>query len=608
MAFPGLFAFGRITRRPVLFAAGLTVLLAAAIGGYAWRHSTPRRNLILITLDTTRADRLGCYGHPAAKTPAMDRLAERGVLFERAYAPVPLTLPSHATILTGLYPPEHGLRVNGQGALPAGIPTLTTGMNDAGYETGAFIAAPIVLERKYGLAEGFDAYDDDQTGSIAGLQGHYGYRPANVVVEAALRWLQPRSRQRFFCWIHLYDPHYPYLTHEDEFGEQFVGEPYDAEIAFVDRQIQRILDSLDRWGVAEQTAIAVVADHGESLHEHGERTHGMTVYEPALRVPMIISIPRGCRAGHRVAEPVSLVDVCPTLLQSLGLPAIRSVSGRSLTGALRGEPLSPVACYAESDEPYQEARCASLRALITADKKFIRSPIAEFYDLKEDPGELRNLAADQPELARRMDEELRAWEERMQRRSAVDLALTSQERRTLSSLGYASRSDPAPDDTAGLPDVKELLPLFNKLNDADALIESGQAGAAESILREILAAHADYSKAHDRLGRCLLQLNRPQEAIAAFRRSLDLAPEVDRVRTTLGAALYVIEDYSAAAIEFERALRGSGDLIEARYNYGLALEKLGRRTEAIKQYEQCLDHTPHFLPARQRLQELTTVD
>jgi arylsulfatase A-like enzyme len=574
------------------------------VGGTVWYGHSPRPvNVLLITLDTTRADRLGCYGYSVGKTPTLDGLARQGVLFERAYAPAPLTLPSHATMLTGLYPPEHGLHNNGQAALPKGLPTLATELQAAGYETGAFVAA-FVLDRKFGLQRGFDTYDDDLSQADPSLQGHHQYRDGRLVIDAALRWLRPRSHKPYFCWIHLFDPHYPYLAHEDQYGTEFKDRPYDAELAYVDDQIDRLLSTLQRTGALDNTMIVVVGDHGESFGEHGELAHGMTIYDATLRVPLLIVPPGDSRPAHRVNEPVSLVDLTPTLLHRLGRKPLSNVSGRSLDAALRGEPQTSVPCYAETDEPYHTAHWSPLRALITPQWKYIRSPRAELYDLLADPAELRNLATESPDQLKKLEEELAAWEQRMDQRLASNVALSEQERQTLNSLGYSSRRESTGEAERPLRDVKDMLPYYYKLNDATAMIDAGRHDLAEPLLREVLAADDEYFEAHGELGRCLLRQKRLPEAVQSLRRAMELNPGADKVQSLLGATLLMQGEHAAAAEALELAIRLNPDLYQNYFNLGTALEKLGRPEEAIKHYEDCLEHEPGAVQARQRLDAL----
>lgn len=579
-------------------------LIGLMVGGAVWYGSSrPPVNVLLITLDTTRADRLGCYGYTHGRTPTLDGLARRGVLFERAYAPAPLTLPSHATMLTGLFPPEHGLHNNGQAALPKGLPTLAAELQDAGYETGAFVAA-FVLDRKFGLQRGFDTYDDDLSQADPSLQGHHQYRDGRLVIDAALRWLRPRSHKPYFCWIHLFDPHYPYLAHEDQYGTEFKDRPYDAELAYVDDQIDRLLSTLQRTGALDNTMIVVVGDHGESLGEHGELAHGMTIYDATLRVPLLIVPPGNNRTAHRVKDPVSLVDLTPTLLHRLGRKPFSHVSGRSLDAALRGEPLASAPCYAETDEPYHTAHWSPLRALITSQWKYIRSPRAELYDLLADPAELRNLATESPDQLKRLEGELAAWEQRMDQRLASNVALTEQERQTLNSLGYSARRESTGESERPLRDVKDMLPYYHKLNDAAAMIDAGRHDLAEPLLREVLAVDDEYFEAHGELGRCLLRQKRLPEAVQSLRRAMELNPGADKVQSMLGATLLMQGEHAAAVEALELAIRLNPDLYQNHFNLGTALEKLGRPDEAIKHYEDCLEREPGSVQARQRLDAL----
>lgn len=583
---------------------GLVVLLGLLAVSFFWYERSPKPlNVLLITLDTTRADRLGCYGYSLARTPVLDRLAQKGVLFERAYAPVPLTLPSHATMLTGLYPPEHGLRNNGGAALPSGLPTLATELQAAGYETGAFVAA-FVLDHKFGLQRGFDKYDDDLSLSDPGLDGHHQYRDASLVIDAALRWLRPRTQKPYFCWVHLFDPHYPYLAHEDRFGDAFSDRLYDAELAYVDTELDRLFSTLEKSGALENTLIVIVGDHGESLGEHGELSHSMTVYDATLRVPLLVVSPKEIRPGHRVTEPVSLVDLTPTILDQLGQKPITNVSGRSLRPSLRGETQPLVPCYAETDEPFHAAHWSPLRALVTQKWKYIRSPRAELYDMIADPPELNNLATEMPDQVQELEAELTSWEERMNERVADNVALTEQERRALSGLGYASYRVSDGEGEQQLRDVKDMLPYYYKLTDASAMIDAGQYELAEPILREVLTVDPDYFAAHGELGRCLVRLNRLPEAVQSLKRAMELDPGAEGVQSMLGATLLMQGDYPAAVDALELAIRLNPDTYQNHFNLGVTMEKLGRIDEAMKCYEECLERAPDLEQAQQRLKSL----
>jgi arylsulfatase A-like enzyme len=596
------------TRIGIGFLALFSLTAVSLIAGSAvWYARSPRQlNVLLITLDSTRADRLGCYGYSLAKTPVLDGLAQQGVLFERAYSPAPLTLPSHASILTGLYPPEHTLRENGRTALPKGIPTLATKLQAAGYETGAFVSA-FPLNNKSGLQRGFKTYNDElslnDSRSLAdpSLQGHYEHRNGNLVTDAALRWLRPRVRKPFFCWVHLVDPHFPYQAHEDQFGTEFKDQPYDAELAHVDQQLDRLISSLRDSGALENTMIVVVGDHGESLGQHGEQSHSMTVYDATLRVPLLIVSPGEGQAGHRVSEPVSLVDLTPTVLDRLGLRPLPQASGRSLRGALRGKQLAAQSCYAESDEPYRAGHWSPLRTLITSQWKYIRSPRAELYDLSVDPGELRNLATEAPDQLQKLEGELSAWEEKMNPQLADVTELPGQQRREFGALAYASSREQFTNEERPLRDVKDMLPFYYKLNDAAAMLDARRYDMAEPILRDVLAADTECFAAHGELGRCLSKQKRYPEAIESLKRAVQLNPAAEQFQSMLGATQLLNGDFLAAVETLEQAIRLNPDLEQNQLNLGLAMEKLGKPDKAIKHYQKCLEQSPDTAQARQRL-------
>ena len=381
-------------RRVVVVAAAVLGLLAGIGGVWQFRGAPVpaapaiRPNVLLITLDTTRADRLGSYGYSGASTPNLDRLAAAGVRFNRALSSAPLTLPAHASVMTGRHPYTHGVRNNGHFTLAADVPTLAAAFEAAGYETAAFVSS-FVLDRQFGLARGFTRYDDALDEAPAGgMTSLELERRGDRTVAAASDWLASRSSrtatQPFFLWVHLYDAHHPYVP-PSPFREQFAGRPYDGEVAFDDALVGALLQ---RAGFGSATTMVVVAgDHGESLGDHGESTHGLFVYEAALRVPLIMAGPG--LAASVVSEPVGLIDVAPTILDIAGLGALPNADGRSLralmTNGGAGEEAPPV--YAETYFPQFFMGWSPLRTIQTGRWKFIEAPEPELYDLLADPAE-----------------------------------------------------------------------------------------------------------------------------------------------------------------------------------------------------------------------------
>lgn len=431
-------------------------------------------NLVLITLDTTRADHLGCYGDAEAVTPSLDALAAGGVVFEQAYAPSPLTLPTHATMLTGLNPNEHGLLVNNKASLATDVPTLATILTELGYRSAAFIAA-IVLDGKFGLDRGFDVYNDDMGRAIVQTSLVH-YRPANVVVDAAIDWLEQGTspadqssanhQAPFFMWVHLYDPHQPLNVHADLDGTKFEGEKsYAGEIAFMDRHIGRLRAALAETPSTRRTMIIAVADHGEGLKEHADPTHGMELYEESLRVPLIVSMPGIVRAGHRVDAVVSLRDLLPTVLDVFGLPMLPQSGGRTLKAALEGDSVDSQPSYAEVETPYDLYRWSPMRSFTTAGWKYIRSAQPEIYDRQRDPNEMYNLATVYPQRVADLEGGLSTYEE-TSRESAntSSVTLSDVDRQRMRDLGYLTGGEEAVDhglsrDLLNLRDVKDALQL-----------------------------------------------------------------------------------------------------------------------------------------------------
>lgn len=428
-------------------------LLAVAVLAGAACSRTPPTNLLVVTLDTTRADRLGCYGYEGARTPHLDRLASSGTLFEQCWTAVPITTPSHSTIFTGTYPLSHGVRDNGKFHLPDEALTLAEVLRGHGYATGAAVGA-FPLTREWGLDQGFDFYDDhitvdqeDERGlRIASKRMFFDERPASRVNQAILPWLRDHSSGPFFAWVHYWDPHQPYAP-PSPFAEVFAHDLYQGEIAYADQALGRLLDELEVLGVSERTIVAVVGDHGEGLGEHGEDTHSMLLYEGTLHVPLIVRAP-GHPAGVRAHHPVGTVDLMPTLLALLGLEIPEDVSGRSLIETVAGtETADPVPrrYYAETLSPRLSYGWGELRALMAGPHKYVHGPREELFDLGRDPDELENLAPG-PE-SERLRGELVAFLEQHARPLAAQ-AVSDVDAATLdrlAALGYLSGAGAEPD-------------------------------------------------------------------------------------------------------------------------------------------------------------------
>ncbi len=493
----------------------------AKIGTLWARAGVKKPNVILVTMDTTRADHLGCYGYPNIRTPNLDALAGRGVVFEQAATATPLTLPSHCTIMTGMYPTYHGVRVNGNTALNDEQTTLAEVLEAQGYQTRAFIAA-FVLDGRWGLKQGFQHYDDQfDLKKYKHLDLGEVQRPGNEIMDAALAWLEEKKAAPFFAWIHLYDPHVPYAPPEpyaSEYGRRGPAGLYDGEIAFMDEQIGRCVSWLERSGLDKSTVMVLVGDHGEGLGSHGEGTHGYFVYDYALHVPFLAVTPFPEMRGKRVPSEVSTSDVFPTLLTLAGVATPLKVQGRSLV-PLMFHPgrKDEVPAYGEAMASNIQFGWSGLHALRTPHYKYIDAPRAELYDLVRDPGEQANVLAEFPDLARRMKGELdRIMAETSvgaPKQQAANLDKETMER--LSALGYvgAPVSARKASGTAGaLADPKDKLPVFTAVTRAGELILDEKYGEAAGLLESALREEPAIPQALLLLSTCYTNLGRREEA------------------------------------------------------------------------------------------------
>ena len=455
----------------------LVIAIVTGAGIFGWcsrRLDTTLRAVVLITLDTTRADRLPPYGLMDVATPGLDRLAREGVLFQQALSVAPLTLPAHTSLLTGILPPGHGVRDNADELLASTFTPRAEVLHDRGFRTGAFVGS-IVLNADRGLAQGFDRYsgvvDDGQPAA------HRWQRRGDAVMADAIAWLDAIGDERFFMWTHLYDPHRPYEPPEPFRSRH--SDPYIGEIAFADSQIARLLDVLERRQLLDRTLIVVTADHGESLGDHGERDHGIFVYESVLRVPLIIRAPGG-RPG-RVDRVVRLIDVMPTVLDVLGLELPR-MDGVSLRAALEGsQPPPDLDAYAESLYP-RKFGWSPVRALRDGRFKLIDAPRPELYDLERDPFEEHNVYEQRPAIANGMSRRLN--ELAGPRVDPGPEAVASGElRERLAALGYVgSGASTRAQDFRDLPDAKDcihqLSPLVDDVNGSGVLHGTNARGTA----------------------------------------------------------------------------------------------------------------------------------
>jgi len=494
-------------------------------------------NLLLVTFDTTRADRIGCYGYEGASTPVLDALAAEGALFERCIAPAPITLPSHSTLLTGFQPYTHGARNNGTHKMGAEVRSIAQRLKEEDFSTGAVTSA-FVLDSRFGLDSGFDSYDDDLSGGSG--QGNFGFAETIAVDTSsrALEWLERRGDERWFLWIHYFDPHSDYNPPEP-YRSRFKGSLYDGEIAYTDAMFGDVIEHLRRKGELEETLVVVTADHGEALGEHGETTHGLFIYDATTHVPLIMSHPR-LPGGERIDEVVGLVDVAPTAFDLLGVAYGSDFDGRSLAGRMLSAEASVEErpAYSEAMFPRVGFGWSELRGLRGPSWRYVRAPRPELYDLDADPGELNNLSLAEPELLMRRSVELTATlpEVEVETYTRDGGGMDSEVEEALSALGYAG-SDLSGDTGDGvLADPKDKLSDLTKLRKAEEAIAYGREGEAEEIYRSLIADNPNTVDARNPLADLLWRMEKVQEAIEIQREIIKL-PGVKSVNFSALAAM-----------------------------------------------------------------------
>jgi arylsulfatase A-like enzyme/Tfp pilus assembly protein PilF len=489
----------------------------------AFAVSSPSPDVLFVTIDTLRADRVGAYGYGSAETPALDRLAREGVLVKDAVAQIPQTRPSHASIFTGRYPFEHGIQDNSSPPLPATFPTLATHLRRAGYDTAAFIGAYPVA-RPSGLDQGFTTFDDPfGAGEAATMREARSERRGAEVVDHALAWLAKPRREPFFVWVHLFDPHAPYEP-PPPFRQRFARRPYDGEVAYADAQVARLLSWLDRTGRRRDTLVVVTSDHGEGLGEHGESEHMLLVYDSTLRVPLLLSWPGRLPAGARVEGQFRSVDLLPTVLDLLGLPAA-SASGVSRAAVLRGGGRIPDnESYAESLYGSLHYGYAPLRALRGEGWKYVEAPRAELYRLAGDPGETKNLLDARPQVATAMRARLRTYQSTADaaRKAAVDAGAAER----LAALGYVGGGffTGAPSGADPKDKIQELEANHRAMREALRLYRARDLDGAIRLFSRLANGSATSFNVEYYLARSLLDRRRPAEAAPHLEKAVELAP------------------------------------------------------------------------------------
>jgi arylsulfatase A-like enzyme/tetratricopeptide (TPR) repeat protein len=587
-------SLGAITLVLGVFLTGTGAGLAAA---------PSKLNLLIVTIDTLRADRVGAYGYKGARTRSMDKLAGQGVRFSQAFSHVPLTLPSHCTLFTGFLPLSHGVRDNGErlGPSPTTLAEIARGQ---GYATAAVVGA-FPLDSRFGLNRGFDSYDDLYGSRNRVRDMAFVERRAEEVNSKAEEWIRGRGREPFFIWVHYFDPHAPYDP-PPPFDRDFAGREYDGEIAYADECLGRLLKTLDEAGRAADTLVVLTSDHGEGLSAHQEKTHGIFIYDTTLHVPLIIAGPGILPGGRTVDAQVGLSDVLPTVLDLMAWPPPKGLPGRSLVSMMTrpeaGGKSAERTLYVESISPLLSRNWAPLRGIRTTEWKYIDAPTAELYDLKSDPGETANVHETRPEVVRRLRAEMEAVIKRQAAPppdTAPGPAVDNETRQKLQSLGYIG-SGVAPA-KAPRPDPKAMIEWDNLLSDAVNASETGRLEEADATYKDILRRQPDYIIAYDYAAYNLTKMGRGGEAIRTLEEAVGRGLGTDQLLAHLG--LYYQEagrlDDSVQALEKALALNPLAS--EAHNDLGVSLFKSGRVEDAVAAFKKALALNPHYAMATNNL-------
>jgi len=574
--------------------------------GNAAQAATPA-NVVFITIDTLRPDHLGCYGDKQIRTPNIDTLAADGTRFERAYTAVPVTLPSHTVIFTGTYPTLSGVHDFAANKLSPTQATLASVLKDNGYTTGAVIGSA-VLDSRFGLNHGFDFYYDHfdfnrlQESNLDEME-----RPGNIVADVTLDWLSKNYQKKFFLWMHLYDPHYPYRP-PAPYSEEYRDRPYDGEIAFADAQVGRLIEFLKNKGLYQNTLIILSGDHGESLGEHGEKTHGFFIYNATLHVPLIIHLP-GDMHARTVQNLVNLADIMPTVLAALNIQLPAHVQGQSLLPIISPKKEDNArSLYAETFLPRLHFNWSELRGVETENYHFINAPKPELYDLRKDPGETHNLFAEKKAVTEEMRvrlakliQQYTAGQE-LAEKTGLDPVLMER----LKSLGYAGFSGGSNSgaNIHALPDPKDRIQTYELFSDAMADSQHGQYAESIEKLNAALKTDPDSVPGHYLQGLNYYRTREFPKSVAELERVLQLSPNYALAAFQLGLAYGRNGDFDKSISMLQRALELDPTNFDAAYNAGVAYLQKKMVPEAAAAFRKSLEIAPDYALAHRSLGEV----
>jgi arylsulfatase A-like enzyme/Tfp pilus assembly protein PilF len=576
-------------------ALAAAILLSTACARPTPPRRTPAKSVLLITIDTLRADAVGAYGNRTVSTPWIDRLAAGGVRFDQAHASTVVTLPSHANILSGGYPFRHGVRENAGFRFPPSADTLATLLRARGYRTGAFVSA-FPLDARFGLTRGFDVYDDRFAKGDTNIAFRVPERPATATIAAALEWIRRRdpaeqaasAARPWFAWVHLYEPHFPYAPPEP-YASQYRGAPYFGEVAATDAALAPLLQPALDGPADADTLVVFTADHGESLGEHGEMTHGLFAYEGTLRVPLIL-FQRAGLGARTVAAPVRHVDILPTVLDAVGAPVPASLDGRSLLPLAAGAAAEPTATYFESLSASLNRGWAPLYGVARGSLKYIDLPIPELYDLAADPAESRNLAAARPDETRELQRLLAAL--RADDRGASPSRERAETREQLRSLGYLSGGAARKEHYTEADDPKRLIDIDRQIDEVVSTYQQGDLRRAIALGERVVERRPDMPLSLVHLAFLYNEAGDHQRAAVAIRRALALNPAADDVAALAGAYLTEAGLAGEAVKRLAPYVAAPQPDVDVLIAYGVALASSGRSREALEAFDRARSLDP----------------
>lgn len=583
----------------ILCLSGLCAIAVGSCSIFGGRTFTvapnPDRNVLLVTIDTLRADALGAYGGRAS-TPNLDALAAHGARFDFAHAHAVVTLVSHASMLTGRYPYEHGIRDNTGYRLPPTEPTAATLLKARGFSTGAFIGG-FPLDHRFGLTPGFDIYDDRMTRSGPAGDVDERERPADAVVKSALDWINAQPG-KWFAWVHVYDPHEPYQP-PGEYATRFASDPYLGEVSWTDAALGPLFDRVR--SLTRPTLIVVTGDHGESLGEHGERTHSLFAYEPTLHVPLIVAeVDPAHRdantAGTVIQTPVRHVDLLPTLLASAGAPAADGLPGASLLETIAAGRGPERPSYFEAMSAAVTRGWAPLRGVLVGREKFIDLPIVEMYDLAADPKEANNVVNARSDRARVLMETLKQFNVAPPARARQETADTIERLRSLGYIGGGSAT--VREKYTDADDPKRLVEIEQMLTRASDAVRQGRVDEAESVYKAIIAKRPDTEDAYRKLALVYWRTNRPRLAIDTLETALRNGVTQSEVRNKLGQYLAETGQPGRAIALLEGQ---TGDDPDALIALGNAYTLAGRLADGVRTFRRLIDLDPKNAVAYENL-------